>query len=149
MREVLPRDCAIDLGGTIRAAEAAATLSRSRDVLQAVGITRVANVTGLDQVGVPTWVAVRPLARSLSVSQGKGLTHELGRVSAIMECIELHHAEHCVPRGHRVSLQAAAEDERYVHPLLWPVRPDAKIDDASSVEWVEGRDLLSGAARFV
>ena len=122
MREVSPSDCAIDLGGTIRAAEVAATLARSRHVLQAVGITRVANVTGLDQVGVPTWVAVRPLARSLSVSQGKGLTHDLGRISAVMECIEVHHAEHFVPRGHHRLLREAADDERYANPLLLPIR---------------------------
>jgi YcaO-like protein with predicted kinase domain len=149
MREVSPGDCAIDLGGTIRAAEAAATLARSRHILQAMGITRVANVTGLDQVGVPTWVAVRPLARSLSVSQGKGLTHDLGRISAVMECIEVHHAEHFVPRGHRRLLREAAEDERYANPLLLPVRPNAKIDDASSVEWIEGRDLVTDASRWV
>lgn len=144
-----PGDRALDLGGTIRASDAAVTLSKSRSVLRTVGITRVANVTGLDHVGVPTWVAVRPLGRSLSVSQGKGLTHDLGRVSAVMEAIEIHHAEHWVPRGHRRSLADAAEDARYASPLLLPVRPDVTVDDASAVEWVEGRDLLSGASRFV
>jgi ribosomal protein S12 methylthiotransferase accessory factor len=150
MRDVFsPNKGAIDLGGTIRAADVATTLSKARDILRKVGITRVANVTGLDHVGVPTWVAVRPLARSLSVSQGKGLTHDLGRASAVMECIELHHAEHFVPRGHHRSLRAAAEDGRYANPLLLPVRPNAKIGDDSSVEWIEGRDLLADDSRWV
>jgi len=75
---------AIDLGGTVRGDAVANSLARARAVMSALGITRVANVTGLDHVGVPTWMAVRPLALSLSVSQGKGLTHDLARISALM-----------------------------------------------------------------
>ncbi|MEO8302975.1 MAG: YcaO-like family protein [Betaproteobacteria bacterium] len=140
---------AIDLGGTVRADGVANSLARAREVMRAVGITRLANVTGLDHIGVPTWMAVRPLARSLSVSQGKGLTHDLARVSALMECIELHHAEHFVPRGHLQSLGAADEDPRYVDPLLLPIHPSAAIDEASAVEWVEGHDLIAECARWV
>ena len=140
---------AIDLGGTVRVDEVANSLVRAREVMREFGITRLANVTGLDHVGVPTWMAVRPLARSLSVSQGKGLTHDLARISALMECIELHHAEHFVPAGHLQSLGVAAEDPRYVDPLLLPIHPSAKIDDASAVEWIEGYDILARRARWV
>lgn len=140
---------AIDLGGTVRAADPAATIARARRVLAPLGITRVANVTGLDHVGVPTWMAVRPLARSLTVSQGKGLTDALAWASAVMECIELHHAEHFVPRGHVETLSAAARDARYADPLLLPIRPDVKFDENSAVEWVAGVDLFSGTPRFV
>jgi len=140
---------AIDLGGTVRADAVADSLARARAVMPALGITRLANVTGLDHVGVPTWMAVRPLALSLSVSQGKGLTHDLAQTSALMECIEIHHAEHFVPRGRRRSLRAAANDASHVHPLLLPVRPDVTIDDASAVEWIAGRRLSDGSARWV
>ena len=140
---------AIDLGGTIRAEVAARSLARARAVMREFGITRLANVTGLDHVGVPTWMAVRPLALSLSVSQGKGLTHELAQVSALMECIELHHAEHFVPRGRRRSLRAAANDASYLNPLLLPIRPDIAIDDTATVEWVAGRSLGGGCLRWV
>jgi YcaO-like protein with predicted kinase domain len=140
---------AFDLGGTLRDAPVDATLAKARGILRAVGITRVANVTGLDHVGVPTWLVVRPLARSLTVSQGKGLTHELAQASGIMESIEVHHAEHFVPRGHRRSLRAAARDPAYVNPLLLPVRPRAKIVNGAAVEWIEARDIATGARHFV
>lgn len=52
------------------------------------GITRVADLTELDVIGIPVWSAMRPNARGLSVSQGKGLNHEQARISAIMESIE-------------------------------------------------------------
>src|SRR5215472_12266063 len=140
---------AIDLEGTIRAEGVASSLVRARAVMRALGITRLANVTGLDHVGVPTWMAVRPLALSLSVSQGKGLTHELAQISALMECIVLHHAEHFVPRGPRRSLRAAANDPSYVHPLLLPIRPDVAIDDRAAVEWIAGHSLADGSVRWV
>jgi ribosomal protein S12 methylthiotransferase accessory factor len=140
---------AIDLGGTVRADAVANSLARASAVMPALGITRLANVTGLDHVGVPTWMAVRPLALSLSVSQGKGLTHDLAKISALMECIEIHHAEHFVPRGRVRSLRAAANNASHVHPLLLPIRPDVAIDDGAKVEWVAGRSLSDGSVRWV
>lgn len=56
--------------------------------LRHFGITRVGDVTGLDTIGLPVWFASRPNARSLSVSQGKGLSDEQARLSAVMEAIE-------------------------------------------------------------
>jgi len=91
---------------------------------------------------------VRPLARSITVSQGKGLTHELAQVSGMMESIETHHAEHFVPRGHVRRLRDAAGDRRYVDPLLLPVRPDVEIRADSTVEWIAGVDLFSGDSRW-
>jgi YcaO-like protein with predicted kinase domain len=61
--------------------------------LPAAGITRVADITGLDAIGIPVWQAVRPAARTLAVSQGKGYTPQLAKASAMMEAIELWHAE--------------------------------------------------------
>src|SRR5437868_3461455 len=83
MASVAHSSRALDLGGTVRADAVANSLARARAVMPALGITRLANVTGLDHVGVPTWMAVRPLALSLSVSQGKGLTHDLAKISAL------------------------------------------------------------------
>lgn len=57
-------------------------------LLETLGITRLANVTGLDRVGIPVYMACRPLSRGLAVSQGKGLTPEAARVSAAMEALE-------------------------------------------------------------
>lgn len=61
--------------------------------LRRFGITRVADVTRLDTIGVPVMLAVRPASETLAVSQGKGATAILARLSAVMESIELWHAE--------------------------------------------------------
>src|SRR5262245_49188425 len=50
------------------------TCRRARLVMEAIGVTRLADVTGLDYVGIPVWAAVRPIAdaSSISVQNGKG-----------------------------------------------------------------------------
>lgn len=57
------------------------------------GLTRLADVTGLDRVGMPVWQAIRPRGRSLSVHQGKAFDPVLARLGAAMEAIECAHAE--------------------------------------------------------
>jgi ribosomal protein S12 methylthiotransferase accessory factor len=58
-----------------------------------MGITRVANVTGLDRVGLPVVAVYRPNARSVVVAQGKGLDLASAKASGLMEAIESDHAE--------------------------------------------------------
>lgn len=72
-----------------------ALLAELAPLARRVGITRVANITGLDNVGIPVAMAIRPNSRSLSVSQGKGVTCAAARISALMESLEQYHAEHC------------------------------------------------------
>lgn len=57
------------------------------------GVTRFADVTGLDRIGLPVWQAVRPWSRSVSVHQGKGVDAGAARIGAAMEAIECCHAE--------------------------------------------------------
>lgn len=98
----------LDLGGTRRARGFDETLARvSRDFAR-YGITRVADITGLDRLGIPVALACRPNARSLAVSQGKGLTLAAAKCSAVMEAIELYHAEH-VDLPLRLATTAALE----------------------------------------
>ena len=79
--------------GTHRVRSPEETWQRLQDLLPAAGITRVADVTALDVLGVPVYQAVRPSSRNLAVSQGKGATVAAARVSAVMEAFELWHAE--------------------------------------------------------
>jgi ribosomal protein S12 methylthiotransferase accessory factor len=56
--------------GTDRIVPPEATLARVRPPLPVIGITRGANVPGLDRVSLPVVMVSRPNARSISVSQG-------------------------------------------------------------------------------
>ena len=136
-------------GGAVRTCDPRVTIARLKPLLSKAGITRVANVTGLDCLGIPTFVVVRPLARSLSVAQGKGITNDLAIASGIMESIETHHAEHHVPRGHVAPLSEAIRDDFYVSPVELPYRRDAHLFGNPLIEWIAAHDLTSDVIRYV
>lgn len=132
--------------GAHRSRRPADTLARIAPVARALGVTRLADISGLDRIGIPVFQAVRPLSLSLSVSQGKGATADAARVSALMEAIELHHAETCPTHSHGV---ADAEEAR-----LWALMAPADLQGssfvpASSRGWMHAVDLLSGRAMRV
>ncbi len=113
-------------------------------LLPGLGITRLAKVTGLDRIGIPVWMAVRPNARNLSVSQGKGLTDGDARASAIMEATELCVAE--APWAPTVNTSARALREagkRTIDTKRSRRRGEADLDVDEEAEWIEGFDLLA------
>jgi YcaO-like protein with predicted kinase domain len=142
-------DLFYDLGGTIREIPAKNTLQRLKPLLREFGITRLANITGLDTVGIPVWTVVRPLARSLSVSQGKGLTHDLATVSGIMESIEVSCAEQPPPSPVVRGLFESDRDSSFVSPEYLAVRQDADLSADRSISWVEGEDLFEHDHKWV
>ncbi|MEV6050413.1 YcaO-like family protein [Streptomyces sp. NPDC052107] len=81
------------LPGTHRAVAPETTWERIAPRLRRYGITRVADVTRLDNIGIPVFLAVRPESETLAVSQGKGASPLLAKLSAVMESIELWYAE--------------------------------------------------------
>ena len=140
----------LDLGGTLRARDAASTLAWVRPFLPRFGITRVANITGLDRIGIPVWICVRPNGRSLSVSQGKGLTAELAQASAVMESIECHHSEHVRPPTLVASHRAVRRRHEVVAPReLQPGVRWRAYDDSRPIAWIDGIDLATGEAVLV
>src|ERR1700740_590054 len=80
-------------------ARSAETLNRlSADTLfDRFQVTRVGEITGLDNVGVPVWAATRPCAKVISVTAGKSLDSQMARAGAIAEAIEYSTFEN--PRG--------------------------------------------------
>ncbi|MFW8594454.1 YcaO-like family protein [Cribrihabitans neustonicus] len=81
------------LHGTHRLRGPARTLEKVRPHFARMGITRIANLTGLDRIGLPVVMAARPNSRSVAVSLGKGLTLAAAQASAVMEAAESWHAE--------------------------------------------------------
>src|SRR6266480_2900098 len=135
--------------GTHRSQSLDHTLKRVLRLAPVMGITRVANVTGLDAVGVPVVMVCRPNSRSVAVSQEKGIDLASARASGLMEAAELYHAETIT-----LPLRLAAYEElRYqysvVEPDDLPRRADSRFHPLLRLLWCEGRDLLSGANLFV
>src|SRR5712692_8315682 len=106
--------------GTRRAASPAQTLRRITPLLPRAGITRLADVTGLDWIGLPVYQAIRPNSRNISVSQGKGLTRAQAKVSALMESLESFHAEEIARSGVRATVGSMRRQLSY-DPYALPV----------------------------
>lgn len=125
------------------------TLARVQPLLPALGITRIANVTGLDTIGIPVVMVNRPNARSLAVSQGKGTTLAAAKASAVMESIEAWHAE----RPRLALRHGSYEDLCYELPLVDPTLLPCHVDSAytphTQILWAEGRNLADDAPRWV
>jgi ribosomal protein S12 methylthiotransferase accessory factor len=137
--------------GTHRAVNPAEMIKRTRPLLDRAEITRVADLTDLDRVGIPIAQAVRPMARSLSVSQGKGMTCEAAMAGATMEALEKWRAETCAPyltSTERHALPSGAT------PLNLPdLSTSSEITsnetDFVPMAWSTGIDLFSGDTLFL
>ncbi|PJG51265.1 hypothetical protein CVM73_32125 [Bradyrhizobium forestalis] len=117
--------------------------------LRDFGITRVGDVTGLDRIGIPVWMAVRPNARTLSVSQGKGLDPIAARVSAVMEALELAHAESA-----RLEVRDATAAEigalgQLVDLAALPRSRHSVFGSRTPLAWTPARRLATGDAVWV
>lgn len=130
-----------------RARSTAETLALLAREAKRCGVTRAASVTGLDSLGIPTWVSIRPDGLILQVSNGKGLTDEAAHISAVMEAIELHHAENPLPErlftGRACELRATWGDRLFAPPDL-PGFLDLPWTDAWRGEWTVGEDMADG-----
>jgi ribosomal protein S12 methylthiotransferase accessory factor len=129
--------------GTHRICTPEETLARIQPFLPQIGITRVADITQLDELGIPIFQAIRPGSRNISVSQGKGITKALAKVSAIMESIEGWHAEQPALISTRATLGEMAAQLPYTLAQL-SVHQHHILHDALELEWFPAT-ILSNA----
>ncbi len=122
--------------GTHRSLPPAETLRRAEACFPQVGITRLADITHLDRVGIPVFQAVRPASRNLSVSQGKGTTVEASKASAVMEAIELWQAEDLshLPMRRATAKAMGQDNPAALHHLPW--RGEARSFQRLAMEWL-------------
>jgi len=130
--------------GTHRTAPPEQTIARLQPLLAAFGITRVANLTGLDRIGIPVVMVCRPNARSSAVFHGKGVDLACAKASGLMEAVETWHAEQMrlpLRYGSAADLGGwlpLADLEALPRSSAGRFRPDLPM------LWVEGRDLIGG-----
>jgi YcaO-like protein with predicted kinase domain len=129
--------------GTDRAVPPEVTLERVRPVMAAAGITRVANITGLDRIGIPVVAVCRPNARSVAVSQGKGITLAAAKASGIMEAIECFHAETAALPLRLGTLDEVRQGAEVIDAHGLPHVAGGRFGPRSRILWTMGRDLVS------
>jgi thioglycine synthase len=128
---------------TQRAVPLEDTLTWIEPKVPAAGITRVADITNLDRIGIPVFSCIRPTAESgaITVYNGKGATIEESRISAIMEGIERYSSELHDRRTHFATYQEMFARGRVLDPKDLILPKEADLDRA--IAWVEGYDITN------
>ena len=108
------------------------------------GITRLADITNLDYTGLPVFTAIRPRAKSLSTSQGKGITKNAAKCSALMEAIEVYFAENLSPEVLNKSIYDLSKTNlSYINPNNLNNRV-TYTNDIESINWVKVSSMKYG-----
>jgi len=135
--------------GTHRLISPEETLASVRRFFPVLGITRVADITGLDFAGIPVVSVCRPNSRSVVVSLGKGRDLAAARASGVMESVEAFMAE----RITRPLLLGSVNDLRFSHRLIdveaLPRTTNSLYHADAPILWIEGQELITGTPTWV
>jgi ribosomal protein S12 methylthiotransferase accessory factor len=127
----------------------AAILARAVTDARACGVTRLADVTRLDALGVHVFQAVRPLGKTVAVHQGKGLAAPEAMIGALMEAVECDHAERF--EGETLLSAFAALPKRERPETLGDFAADRAHPPGEDepLRWVESRRIVDGRRLWI
>ena len=136
--------------GLDRVIGASETFARLREIGNALGVTRNADITGLDRVGIPVYSAIVPSSDDgISVYNGKGLRPIDAKVGALMESIERQTALKTRLPYVEATYSELSQQDRTLDP--WKINQAlfAEFTPESLCSWVRGTDLFSGEKVWV
>lgn len=116
------------------------TWQKIAPLAQQIGVTRIANITGLDRIGIPVTLAIRPRGRTLAVSSGKGMTLPAAKVSGFMEALELHFAENADLSSFLLPYNSLPTQK--ISLSLLPYRKRSLFHPDRTERWTLGWDLI-------
>lgn len=140
--------------GTHRVIAPKKTIEINEDKLKTAGITRIADITDLDRIGIPVYTAIRPTAEdgAISIYAGKGVSKDHARASAMMEGFERYSAEkqdsdECII----ANVDEIAEKGNYIDPksLNLPKEFEKKDISNMSLEWSLTHDLITDEDYYI
>lgn len=136
--------------GVVRVIPPAQTIQRVLPLCEAIGVTRVSDVTGLDRAGIPNFMTVRPRdADGISYYNGKGITRAAAKAGALMEALERYSGEicdlpvTCCTRSEIERSGPAVDPTTLIQPLV------SRYDLSTPLDWVQGYDLLGDQPVYV
>lgn len=133
----------LKLSGTHRTTSAEQTWEKIAPLAFKIGITRVANITGLDRIGIPVTAVVRPTSKTLAVSSGKGTSLVIAQVSGFMESLELYCAEEHDPEPLHLPYNELIKHCDAIPLPLLPFRRGSLFQPSWPERWVLGWDLFA------
>lgn len=123
-------------------------LARLMKMREGLGITRIADITGLDQLGIPVVQVTRPFSLSNAVAQGKGATLAQAAISAMLESAESFFAEQVANFDTVVGCadQLGIPPDRFERHLQGGTAPGWRGRETA---WVAADNLLTGSRDLV
>lgn len=140
--------------GTHRVIAPSKTIEINQDKLKKAGITRIADITDLDRIGLPIYTAIRPTAEegAISIYGGKGISKDHAKASAMMEGFERYSAE----RQDNDETIIATPNEigrygDYINPKSLNLPKNFEKKDISDInlEWSKSKDIISGNEYYI
>jgi len=140
--------------GTHRVISPDKTIENNKDKLKTAGITRIADITDLDRIGIPTYTAIRPTAEigGVSVYGGKGITKDHAKASAMMEGFERYSAERKdYDKTIIASLNEISDKGNYIDPKSLNLPKQLEKMDINDIplEWSVAHDLITDEDYYV
>jgi ribosomal protein S12 methylthiotransferase accessory factor len=144
MAEMLKTD------GIERIVPAAETIRRVTKSAELLGVTRLADITGLDRIGIPVYSSVVPKSDDiLSVYNGKGARRVDAQAGALMEAIERQTALTARPHWIEGSFEDLSGRARVLDPKTVNQKLSNDYSDQCTYAWIEGTELISGESWWV
>lgn len=134
--------------GTHRIISPEKTIEINENKIKTAGITRIADITDLDRIGLPVFTAIRPTAEdgAISIYGGKGITKDHAKASAMMEGFERYSAERQDSDETIIStVSEISEKGNYIEPKSLNLNQTLEKKDLSelTLEWSIAHDLIS------
>lgn len=140
----------LKVDGIERFVPAAATVAFASTVADSLGVTRVADITGLDRIGIPVYSSVVPdSADILSVYNGKGLRAIDAKAGALMEAIERQTALKVRLPFVEASFAELSGTSCVLNPRRINCELSPDYSEQQMYSWCEGLDIGSGQRCFV
>jgi ribosomal protein S12 methylthiotransferase accessory factor len=123
------------------------SLSRE-ELLKDFAISRVANITGLDIIGVPVFTTVRALSKTIAIHGGKGLDPAMCRAGAIIEAIEFEVAEQRNSKAIMAQAFQIPEEERLAIEDCFPARSSI-VTEFTPMAWETATNIQNGQEKLM
>lgn len=140
--------------GTHRVIAPKKTIEINEDKLKTAGITRIADITDLDRIGLPVYTAIRPTAEygGVSVYGGKGISKDHAKASAMMEGFERYSAER--QDSDEITISSVNEIStkgNYIDPKSLNLPKEFEKKDISDIrlEWSMAHDLITDKDYYI
>ncbi|MBF0516260.1 MAG: YcaO-like family protein [Nitrospirae bacterium] len=136
----LPKACH---NGVFRTLSPEETLKRIAPYFRTVGLTRLSDITGLDKIGIPVIASIRPDAKTIATSSGKGTTTEAAMASGAMESIEIFHAENIDASVITMSYEQLRKKHNVIETRGLTLTKNSIFNIKKPEHWILGWDIAN------